>query len=144
MDLEKLLNEEKVIEVTGEEAMLFDWILTLHSFDETTLGWLMKEDIQAWREQAGEAIVRKKGSLRFSYDDLKLVVVLIPITFRFGENDVGYSLKLKLYKAYLNLEDIEEDDVDGESKDRAESEAESGTLATTTPLSTEQNMSGSK
>ena len=97
------------IELVAEEAMLLDWVLTLHSYDEAFLGWLMQPDVQQWRYQAGTIIVKGKGTISLQDDDIKVLLAFIPITFRFDEVDVGFSLKTKLYRSYLNIPEEKED-----------------------------------
>lgn len=121
MSLEDLMFS--AIEVTAEEAMLIDWVFTMHGFDETLLNWLMLPDIKGLREKAGEIIVKGDGRINFSDDDLKILLVLIPITHRWGEIDVGYSLKKKLYKAYLGIGDNTESKTEDKAEDITISEA---------------------
>lgn len=108
---------EEGIGVSPEEAMLLDWVLTMHSFDESFMDWLMKPEIREWREQAGMVIVGQKKCVNFTPDDLRLLLTLIPITFRFGQNDVGFSLKNKLYKAYLGVGSGDESKTKDETDD---------------------------
>lgn len=89
------------IRVNAQEAMLVDWVLTLHSYSADYLEYLMKPDVQQMRLQAGRIIVDDMGEFELLEDELKWLLAILPITFRFGKEDVGYSLKKKLYEAYL-------------------------------------------
>jgi len=89
------------VEVDAQEAMLVDWVLTLHSYSADYLDYLMKPDIQQMRYQAGRIIIDGIGEFELLDAEMKWLLAVIPITFRFGKEDVGYSLKKKLYEAYL-------------------------------------------
>jgi hypothetical protein len=89
------------VSTDAQEAMLVDWVLTLHSYSPEYLDYLMKPDIQQTRYQAGQIIVDGRGELELLEEEIKWLLAILPITFRFGKEDVGYSLKKKLYEAYL-------------------------------------------
>jgi hypothetical protein len=89
------------VETDAQEAMLVDWVLTLHSYSPDALDYLMKPDIQQMRCQAGRIIIDGSGELELLEEEMKWLLAIIPVTFRFGKEDVGFSLKRKLYEAYL-------------------------------------------
>jgi hypothetical protein len=89
------------IEVEPQEAMLVDWVLTLHNYSADYLEYLMKPDVQQMRFQAGQIIVDGSGQFELLEAEMKWLLAILPITFRFGKEDVGFSLKKKLYEAYL-------------------------------------------
>ncbi len=89
------------VEVDAQEAMLVDWVLTLHNYSADYLEYLMKPDIQQMRYQAGQIIVDGSGQFELLEGEMKWLLAIIPITFRFGKEDVGFSLKKKLFEAYL-------------------------------------------
>jgi hypothetical protein len=89
------------IEANAQEAMLVDWILTMHTYSSDYLDYLMKPDIQQMRYQAGRIIIDNMGEFELLEAEIKWLLAILPITFRFGKEDVGYSLKKKLYEAYL-------------------------------------------
>ena len=89
------------VETDAQEAMLVDWVLTLHSYSADYLDYLMKPDIQQMRYQAGQIIIDGTGELELLEAEMKWLLAIVPITFRFGKEDVGFSLKKKLYEAYL-------------------------------------------
>ncbi len=89
------------IKATSQEAMLVDWVLTLHNYSPDYLEYLMKPDIQQMRYQAGRIIVDDAGEFELLEAEIKWLLAILPITFRFGKEDVGYSLKKKLFEAYL-------------------------------------------
>jgi hypothetical protein len=89
------------VQATGQEAMLVDWVLTLHNYSPDYLEYLMKPDMQQMRYQAGRIILDEKGEFSLLEPEIKWLLAVLPITFRFGKEDVGFSLKKKLYEAYL-------------------------------------------
>lgn len=90
-----------IIKANAQEAMLIDWVLTLHTYSSEYLDYLMKPDVQQMRYQAGRIIIDGEGQLELLEEEIKWLLASIPITFRFGKEDVGFSLKKKLYGAYL-------------------------------------------
>lgn len=99
------------IDATAQEAMLVDWVLTLHNYSSEYFDYLMKPDIQQIRYQAGRIIIDDKGEFELLESEIKWLLTVLPITFRFGKEDVGYSLKKKVYEAFLGrkLEFLEEE-----------------------------------
>jgi hypothetical protein len=89
------------VQTEAQEAMLVDWVLTLHSYSPDCLEYLMKPDVQQMRVQAGRIIVDGSGELELLEEEMKWLLAILPITFRFGKEDVGFSLKRKLFEAYL-------------------------------------------
>jgi hypothetical protein len=88
------------VKANAQEGMLIDWILTLHTYspDDRVP---MRPDVQQMRYQAGRIIIDGEGQLELLEEEVKWLLACLPITFRFGRDDVGYSLKKKLYEAYL-------------------------------------------
>jgi len=118
---------DHVVDVSPEEAMLLDWVLTIHAWEQTYLDWLMKPDVRSWRDQVGAVIAGKEKTLYLEHEDVALLLAMIPITFRFAEHDVGYSLKVKLYKAYLGIQEARDaayyeatDKTSGETRNSSE------------------------
>ncbi len=91
-----------IVKTNAQEAMLIDWVLTLHNYSADYLDYLMKPDVQQMRYQAGRIIIDGDGQLELLEEEIKWLLASLPITFRFGKEDVGFSLKKKLYEAYLN------------------------------------------
>jgi hypothetical protein len=89
------------VEADAQEAMLVDWVLTLHNYSPDYLEYLMKPDIQQMRSQAGRIILDGKGEFELLEEEMKWLLAILPITFRFGKEDVGYSLKRKMFEAFL-------------------------------------------
>jgi hypothetical protein len=89
------------VEVNAQEAMLVDWILTMHTYSPDYLEYLMKPDVQQMRYQAGQIVINNSGRFELLEEEIKWLLAIVPITFRFGRDDVGFSLKKKLYEAYL-------------------------------------------
>lgn len=98
-----MLSEYKV-HLDTQEGMLIDWIFTMHSYSSDYTEYVMKSSIQEMRYQAGKVIIEDGGDLELSETDLKWLLAVVPITFRFGREDVGYSLKKKLFEAYLKVD----------------------------------------
>ena len=89
------------VKANAQEAMLVDWILTMHTYSPDYFEYLMKPDVQQMSYQAGRIIIDGEGQLELLDEEIKWLLACLPITFRFGKEDVGYSLKRKLYEAYL-------------------------------------------
>ncbi len=92
---------DHTVKANAQEAMLVDWVLTLHNYDSEYLEFLMKPDIQQLRYQAGKIIIDGEGHFELLEEELKWLLAVVPITFRFSKEDVGFSLKKKLYESLL-------------------------------------------
>jgi hypothetical protein len=90
-----------IVKANAQEAMLVDWVLTLHTYNSDYLDYLMKPDIQQMRYQAGRIVIDNTGEFELLEEEMKWLLAILPITFRFGKEDVGFTLKKKLYEAYL-------------------------------------------
>jgi hypothetical protein len=91
-----------IVKANAQEAMLVDWILTLHTSDSDYFGYLMKPSIQKLRYQSGRIIVNGGGELELLEEEIRWLLTILPATFRLGKEDVGFSLKNKLRKEYLS------------------------------------------
>jgi len=110
------------IQSNAQEAMLVDWVLTMHSYSPDYLEFLMKPDIQQMRLQAGRIIIDDSGEFELLEGEVKWLLAILPITFRFGKEDVGFSLKRKLYEAYLGKKlEFPHEEVSHASRDQARS-----------------------
>ncbi len=89
------------IKATTQEAMLCDWVLTLHTYDPDQLSYLLEPEVQRLRYQAGRIILQGKGELALLEDEVKWLLAILPATFRFGNKDVAFSLRKKLHEALL-------------------------------------------
>lgn len=126
----------KIITLEGEEGMLIDWLLTMHSYSQEYLDWAMTEDFKQLRYQAGNIILDGKGLLEVEEGVLDILLAITPITFRFGTEDVGYSLKKKLYDARLvRFKEIKKNASNSSSKNNAENQAEGSAGATEESIS---------
>jgi len=104
------------VPVTAQEAMLVDWVLTMHSYSADFLEYLMKPNVQETRYQAGRIIIDNTGTFELLEEEIKWLLAILPITFRFGKEDVGFSLKKKLYEAYLGKKpELSEEEVSNAS-----------------------------
>ncbi len=91
-----------VVKANAQEAMLIDWVLTLHTSSPDHLDYLIKPDIQQLRYQAGRIILDGRGDLELLEEEKRWLLTILPTTFRLGKEDVGFSLKNKLRKAHLS------------------------------------------
>lgn len=83
--------------VTSEEAMLIDWVLTLHDYNESLFEKLREDWVYITRKKIASIILSDKDtSLILTEDELSYLLMVVPITFRFSKNDIGFSLKKKL------------------------------------------------
>ena len=93
-----------IIGVDKEEAMMVDYLITLHSWDLTIFERLTQDDILNLRKQLGRILVAKEMCLTITTESIMLLLLtIVPITYRFGTKDIGLSLKTKLFKAYLKI-----------------------------------------
>jgi hypothetical protein len=97
-----IMAEWKSIQIDPEIAMLIDWLLTMHSFDQVLMEMLQGDDYWDIRKQIGQIILSsgKEKKLYLSPMMLKHLILIAPITFRFFKRDVGQELKRKLYEVY--------------------------------------------
>jgi hypothetical protein len=93
--------EGYIIRVNDREAMLINHLLTLHSYSPEYLQYLMKPTALQVRNQVGKIILQGAGNLELLEEELKWLLVLMPVSFPIGRLDAGFSLKKKLLEAYL-------------------------------------------
>lgn len=83
--------------ITPGEAILLDWIFTLHSWDKELEDRLSKKIFL--RERIALAVAwEKEIDLSLEEDEIKELLIWVPIIWRLGQEDVGFSLKQKLYR----------------------------------------------
>ena len=88
---------DKIIQITPEEAMLVDWVLTMHTYDSARAEQLTSELMLRLRKKIASVITHEDtGELSLLPEEISYLLISIPITFRFSKEDVGYSLKRKL------------------------------------------------
>ncbi len=91
----------KELEVTFEEACLIDWLITMHSFDLSRYEQLKEQQFIRLRQKIAAGIVQvDKATVHLSDEDIEYLFITCPITFRFEQVDVGFSLKQKLYSIF--------------------------------------------
>lgn len=94
---------EYSIVIDKEEAQFIDSLITLHSWDLAIYERLVQKDLMDIRKQIGKAIVSESSMLYLTDELMSLFLVVSPISYRFGQRDVGVSFKTKLYRAYLKI-----------------------------------------
>ena len=99
--------ESYILCITRKESRLIDWIITLHSWDNDLFERLRSPDKMNLRERIGEAFISEELNSIFDVeitkDELQDLLVLIPNSYQIGSEDVGMSLKVKLYKLLLGI-----------------------------------------
>jgi hypothetical protein len=93
--------EGYTIKVNDREAMLINHLLTLHSYSPEYLQYLMKPTALQVRNQVGKIITQGAGNLQLLEEEIKWLLVIMPVSFPLGRTDAGFTLKKKLYEAYL-------------------------------------------
>lgn len=93
--------EGYTIRVNDREAILINHLLTLHSYSLEHLQYLMKPTALQVRNQVGKIILQGAGNLELLEEELKWLLVMMPVSFPIGRTDAGFSLKKKLLEAYL-------------------------------------------
>ena len=123
----------KIIQITPEEAMLIDWVLTMHEYDSALFEELSRPSTVTLRKKAASVITHgEPREIIFTLEEMNYLLITIPITFRFYKEDIGYSLKCKLLatlttpKLDLNLE-VKDGITNGNNSGPRENYSESGT-----------------
>ena len=119
-ELRSLLSFYK-LHLTMDEAYLIDWLITLHSYDGELYERLNSPELTALKAELGRVLLQEKDYIEIEETEFKWVFTSCPITFRWGYGeDVGMSLKTKLYRLFIYGIDTEEES----SLDSSESEAQ--------------------
>jgi len=85
-----------------DEAYLIDWLITLHSYDGELFEILNSPELTALKLELGKVLLGEKDYIEIEETEFKWIFTSCPITFRWGYGeDVGVSLKTKLYKLFL-------------------------------------------
>ena len=107
-ELRNLLSFYK-LHLEMDEAYLIDWIITLHSYDPELFERLNSPELTQLKAELGRVILEEKDFIEIEETEFKWIFTNCPITFRWGYGeDVGMSLKLKLYRLFLYGIDKEE------------------------------------
>lgn len=88
------------VEVSRNEAIMLDWILTAHAWDEHVIGEL-KDNWRELREKVGRVIVGHATTLSLNDEELDILLVTTPILFSIGTQEVGSELKTKLWECVV-------------------------------------------
>ena len=89
----------KRIAVTRNEAVLLDYLLTAHSWDEALLERLQSHFVRGIRREAARVLTGHTDSVVLEENTISYLVALVPPIFPMGAEDVGLNLKRKLYLA---------------------------------------------
>lgn len=93
------------LKLTKVEAELIDWLLYPGAWNLEVLNYLQGAPRMDLRLAVGYVIMEKADVVVLSEDDLKLLLVICPITNTWGVagEDVGYALKQKLFSLKLGV-----------------------------------------
>jgi hypothetical protein len=96
------MSKSATLMVNPEEAMMIDYLITLHSYDPAYLELLKTSMFTSLRTKAATIIAAdSEGLISFTDAEVEHLLITIPIDFRFLEKPCGYSLKVKLFKSQL-------------------------------------------
>lgn len=111
-----------IIPLSKDEAVLLDWVLTLHTFDLDLLGRLVSRYWQI-RYEVAKVLIGESQSIDVETgDEFDEVLTMVPILFSIGGENIGGPLKEKLYRAkigsmgLLDLPDIFKEVGNGEPR----------------------------
>ena len=94
-----------------DEAYLIDWLITLHSYDGELYERLNSPELTALKAELGKVLLVERDYIEIEETEFKWIFTSCPITFRWGYGeDVGMSLKTKLYRLFLYGVDKEVDE----------------------------------
>lgn len=116
------------IKLTTKESVLLDYVLTLHQYDENLLGKLVAPlHYGIIRAANAEVLCGLTDILEVDEADKVVfdeVIAMIPPIFIIGGEEVGFTLKCKLYAARFGWEDAKsgKDHTQNKTEDGAESE----------------------
>ena len=120
-ELRNLLSFYK-LHLTLDEVYLIDWLLTLHSYDGELYERLNSPELIALKLELGKVLVGEREYIEIEETEFKWIFTSCPITFRWGYGeDVGLSLKTKLYRLFLYGVDKEVKDSSDSMPDEAQS-----------------------
>ena len=90
--------------LTPGEAMLIDWVITMHSFDTVLLERLEQPRFEELRKKIAPVIVENSTDPVFFTDaDIQYLLITCPITHCWGEEDAGFGLKTKLLASQMPI-----------------------------------------
>ena len=109
-ELRNLLSFYK-LHLTMDEVYLIDWLITLHSYDSELYEKLNSPELIALKSELGKVLLGEQDYIEIEETEFKWIFTSCPITFRWGYGeDVGMSLKTKLYRLFLYGVDKEVND----------------------------------
>lgn len=83
----------KTIEITGKEAILADYVLTLHQYNAAHWNFLNQDWVYNIRKQVGLAFVEDGGDLTLEEGDIKTLLILITPIYSIGGRGCGQESK---------------------------------------------------
>ena len=90
------------LHLTLDEVYLVDWLITLHSYDGELYERLNSPELTALKLELGKILLGEREYIEIEETEFKWIFTSCPITFRWGYGeDVGMSLKTKLYRLFL-------------------------------------------
>jgi len=90
------------LHLTLDEVYLIDWLLTLHSYDGELYEKLNSPELTALKSELGKVLLGEQDYIEIEDIEFKWIFTSCPITFRWGYGeDIGISLKTKLYRLFL-------------------------------------------
>ncbi len=112
-ELRNLLSFYK-LHLEMDEAYLIDWLITLHSYDGELYERLNSPELTALKSELGQVLLQEKKYIEIEETEFKWIFTSCPITFRWGYGeDVGMSLKTKLYRLFLHgIDNVEHASLD--------------------------------
>lgn len=104
-----------------DEAYLIDWLITLHSYDGELYERLNSPELTALKSELGKVLLQERDYIEIEETEFKWIFTSCPITFRWGYGeDVGMSLKTKLYRLFLYGIDKEEESTLDSTEDESQ------------------------
>ena len=110
-------DETFTVQLTLKESVLIDHVLTLHQWDREFLGQLMTE-FRLIREANARVLCGGTDKIVFACErTTDEVIAMIPPIFVIGGEEVGFSLKTKMYNGRYNLKEKEDANRDTNKND---------------------------
>jgi len=110
--------ESFVLHLTPKEALLIDWIFTVHSWDYDLFERLRSKEKINLRQRIGSAFLAYNSGkdeeetkilnnvlhpVEILKTELLELIVVVPNSYQIGIDDIGLSLKQKLYRSLLKI-----------------------------------------
>jgi hypothetical protein len=89
------------IQISVSESYVLDWVLTAHSWDPEVIGRLRSASMQDLRLRIGRVPAGHTNELVLNDEEVDQLLVLVPVLFMVGTEEVGSSVKKKLYECLI-------------------------------------------